>query len=317
MSRPALTVTVLTAFPGLLELPFHEGILERARKAGRIDARAVDLRQFAQDRHRTLDDTPYGGGAGMLLMAPPILEALAACEAKDSRPGLLRVLLAPDGVRFDQSLARTWSRSVDHLVLLSGRYEGIDERVRAHMDLTVSLGDFVLMGGEAAAWAITEAVVRLVPGVVEARSLEEESFQQGRLEGPQYTRPPILDGTGYGALADREGTPPRNQITEGGDIRSVPDVLRSGDHGRVARAERRAAFARTLIARPDLLRHAALADDDATSLGEVLQTIGRGLSEAKEAERLSEGLEPVSRDGSVERSRQQIVSDAWAARMLY
>ena len=249
----------------------------------------------------------------MLLMAPPVLEALDAVGAGRPRPGLLRVLLAPDGARFDQTTAVGWARELDHLVLVCGRYEGIDERVRRHVDKVVSLGDFVLMGGEAAAWAIAEAVLRLIPGVVEERSLSEESFCEGLLEGPQYTRPP------YRVTRNTETTEPDLVQDDaprkvGGDadmlgawsdrlVEAVPEILRSGDHGRVARAKRRAALARTLIARPDLLREALLGEVDAALMGEVVVTVGRTVGSGR-------GEDTADRAASTS-------SDDWVERMLY
>jgi tRNA (guanine37-N1)-methyltransferase len=243
---PALRVTVLTAFPSWLERPMAEGVLGRARAAGTLDLRVRDLRAYAHDRHRSLDDEPFGVGVGMLLMAPPVLEAL---DDAAPRGTALRILLAPDGEPFDQALAHEFAR-VRHLVLLAGRYEGVDERVRRHVDRVVSLGDFVLMGGEAAAWAIVEAVARLVPGVVEARSLVEESFDDGLLEAPQYTRPARLEWAGEAV--------------------EVPSVLRSGNHAAQARARRRAALARTLLRRPDLLTAYRPRPGDSALWGEIL-----------------------------------------------
>lgn len=243
---PRLRVTVLTAFPEWLRAPFEQGVLGRAQTAGLVRVEARDLRAYTYDRHRTLDDTPYGAGAGMLIMAEPVLKALDDAAA----PGkALRVFLAPDGAPFDQAMAREFAQA-GHVVLLSGRYEGIDDRVRRHVDRVVSMGDFVLMGGEAAAWAIVEAVTRLVPDVVEARSLDEESFDHGLLEAPQYTRPPLLEWRGA--------------------AQAVPELLRSGHHARERAARRRAAFARTLVRRPDLLVGFGLREGDSRLLGEVL-----------------------------------------------
>lgn len=242
----ALRVTILSVFPAWLRAPLEEGVLGRAQADGlvRIDVR--DLRVHATDRHRSLDDTPYGAGAGMLLLAQPVLAALDAAAP----PGeAVRVLLAPDGEPFDQAMARSLAQA-GHVVLLAARYEGVDERVRDHVDRVVSLGDFVLMGGEAAAWAIVEAVARLVPAVVQARSLHEESFDDRLLEAPQYTRPPALTWNGMHS--------------------AVPEVVRSGHHGRERTARRRAALARTLIRRPDLLIGWRPAAGDSTLLGEVL-----------------------------------------------
>ena len=242
----ALRVTVLTAFPSWLVEPLGRGVLGRGQAAGRVAVEVRDLRAYAHDRHRTLDDEPFGAGAGMLMKAEPALEALDAAAA---RGAAVRVLLAPDGEPLHQALVAELA-AAGHLVVLCGRYEGIDERVRAHVDRVVSLGDFVLMGGEAAAWALVEAVCRLVPGVVEARSLAEESFGGGLLEAPQYTRPHTL-------------------AWSGGE-QAVPAVLRSGDHARERRARRRAALCRTLLRRPDLLAEHAREAGDSALWGEIL-----------------------------------------------
>lgn len=245
-SGPSLRITILTAFPAWLVPPLTEGVLGRAARAGALAVEVRDLRAYAHDRHRTLDDEPFGMGAGMLLMAPPVLEAL---DAVAPRGEAVRVLLAPDGEPFRQEMARRWAEA-GHLVLVCGRYEGVDERVRRHVDRVVSLGDFVLMGGEAAAWAVVEAVARLVPGVVEARSLAEESFDASLLEAPQYTRPALVRWAGEEA--------------------AVPAVLRGGDHAAQARARRRAALARTLVRRPDLLEGYEARPEDSALWGEIL-----------------------------------------------
>jgi tRNA (guanine37-N1)-methyltransferase len=242
----ALRVSVLTAFPGWLRAPLAEGVLGRAVAKGRVELEARDLREHAHDRHRTLDDEPFGVGVGMLMKAEPVLRALEAVAPEGEA---LRVVLAPDGTLFDQALAAEFARA-GHLVLVCGRYEGIDERVRRHVDRVVSLGDFVLMGGEAAAWAVLEAVTRLVPDVVEARSLAEESFSDGYLEAPQYTRPRVVEWS-----AERH---------------AVPAVLCQGDHARERRARRRAALCRTLLRRPDLLSGRPPGAGDSTLWGEIL-----------------------------------------------
>jgi len=243
---PALHVTVLTAFPAWLEAPLGQGVLGRAQAGGRVRLDVRDLRAYTGDRHRTLDDTPYGEGAGMLLMAPPVLAALDEAAPPG---GAVRILLAPDGEPFDQAMAAQLA-GAGHLVLVCGRYEGVDERVRDHVDRVVSLGDFVLMGGEPAAWAIVEAVARLVPEVVEPRSLAEETFDDGLLEAPQYTRPARL--VWRGSAAD------------------VPDVFRAGNHAAQRRARRRAALLRTLVRRPDLLVGGAPAAGDSGLWGEIV-----------------------------------------------
>ena len=222
-----LRVDVFTIFPGMVEAYAGESILGRAGVAGHLDVRAHDLRLATEDAHRTIDDSPFGGGAGMVMMPEPVF---AAVEAVD--PPRPLILLGPGGRRFDQSVAAELA-ALDGFSLLCGRYEGVDERIRTGLcDDEVSLGDFVLAGGELAALAIMEAVARLRPGVLgNEASPEDESFADGLLEYPHYTRP-----------ADFRGM-------------EVPEVLRSGDHGRVARWRRAGALVRTLALRPDLIEH--------------------------------------------------------------
>jgi tRNA (guanine37-N1)-methyltransferase len=200
-------------------------LLGRARERGVVDITVHDLRHHATDRHRSVDDTPFGGGAGMVLAPEPIFRAV---EATDPPRPLL--LLSPAGRRFDQAMARDLAAGPG-FSLLCGRYEGVDERVRDHLvDGEVSIGDYVLAGGEVAALVVVEAVTRLVPGVMgNEASAADESFTDGLLEYPHYTRPAEFRGW------------------------AVPEVLRSGDHGRVARWRRALSLARTLERRPDLI----------------------------------------------------------------
>ena len=210
-----LLVDVVGLFPELVAQGLATSVLGRAQVRGLLAVQAVQLRDYAVGRHLSLDDEPYGGGAGMLLRPDPVLRAIRALR----RPRSQVVLLAADGARFDQDAARELARH-DHLILLCGHYEGFDARIRHFVDRTLSLGDFVLSGGEPAALAIVDAVARLRPGVIDPDSLLEESFNQGLLEAPQYTRPPVFQGIG------------------------VPPVLLSGHHARIrvhrqAVAERR------------------------------------------------------------------------------
>ena len=239
-----LRVDVFTIFPGMVEAYAGESILGRAGVAGHLDVRAHDLRLATEDVHRTIDDSPFGGGAGMVMMPEPVF---AAVEAVD--PPRPLILLGPGGRRFDQSVAAELA-ALDGFSLLCGRYEGVDERIRTGLcDDEVSLGDFVLAGGELAALAIMEAVARLRPGVLgNEASSDDESFADGLLEYPHYTRP-----------ADFRGM-------------EVPEVLRSGDHGRVARWRRAGALVRTLALRPDLIeRRGGLTDADQALLEEFGQ----------------------------------------------
>ena len=216
---------MFTVLPQLLEPALAGSLLGRARERGVVDVVIHDLRQHTTDRHRSVDDSPFGGGAGMVLSPEPVFRAVEAVSPP--RPLLL---LDPGGRRFDQAMAAELAAGPG-FSLLCGRYEGVDERIREHLvDGELSIGDYVLAGGEAAAFVVVEAVTRLVPGVMgNEASAGEESFVDGLLEHPQYTRP-----------ADFRGW-------------EVPEVLRSGDHGRVARWRRARSLARTLARRPDLI----------------------------------------------------------------
>lgn len=219
-------IEILTIFPGYFASPLSESLLGKAISSGKLAVTVTDLRDFAEGRHRKVDDEPYGGGAGMVMMAPVVA---AAVEAR--RGGAWTVLLTPDGERLDQSVVRSLAAR-ERLLLVCGRYEGLDERARALglFDQEISLGDFVLAGGESAALAVTEAVSRFVPGVVgSAESVEEESFSRERLDYPHYTRPREFRG------------------------REVPETLLSGDHARIRRWRRARALERTRERRPDLL----------------------------------------------------------------
>ena len=221
----ALRIDVFTIFPEMVEGFAGQSLVGKAREAGRLDIRAHDLRSCATDPHRSVDDAPFGGGAGMVLMPEPIFAAVE--KVQPPRPLLY---LGPAGRRFDQAWARELAGGPG-FSLLCGRYEGVDERVREHLcDGELSVGDVVLAGGEVAAMLVIEAVGRLVPGVMgNEASAEDESFSDGLLEYPHYTRP-----------ADFRGW-------------TVPDVLRSGDHGRIARWRQAQALRRTLDRRPDLV----------------------------------------------------------------
>ena len=239
-----LRIDVFTIFPGMVEAYAGESILGRAGVAGHLDVRAHDLRLATEDAHRTIDDSPFGGGAGMVMMPEPVFAAVEAVN-----PPRPLILLGPGGRRFDQSVAAELA-ALDGFSLLCGRYEGVDERIRTGLcDDEVSLGDFVLAGGELAALAIMEAVARLRPGVLgNEASPDDESFADGLLEYPHYTRP-----------ADFRGM-------------EVPEVLRSGDHGRVARWRRAGALVRTLALRPDLIeRRGGLTEADQVLLEEFGQ----------------------------------------------
>jgi tRNA (guanine37-N1)-methyltransferase len=223
-------IDVFTIFPEVVDAYCGAALLGRARRQGVLDLRVRDLREGSTDARRTVDDAPFGGGAGMVLMAEPVFRAVEAVEAADGLPRPL-LLLGPGGRRFDQASAAELAGSPGGFSLLCGRYEGVDQRVVDHLvDGELSIGDVVLAGGEAAALVVIEAVTRLLPGAMgNEASSEDESFGDGLLEYPHYTRPAEFRGW------------------------AVPDVLRSGDHGRVDRWRRVEALRRTLMARPDLI----------------------------------------------------------------
>jgi tRNA (guanine37-N1)-methyltransferase len=237
---PSLRVDVVTLFPELFDLPLRTSVIGRALERGIVDVAVHDLRQHGLGRHRSVDDYPYGGGAGMVLRPEPLYAAVEPLR----HAGAHVVLLDPAGERLTDALARELATR-GHLALVCGRYEGIDERARTLADREVSIGDYVLTGGELPALVLLDAVARLVPGVIEEASSASDSFAAGLLEHPQYTRPDSFGGE------------------------DVPAVLRSGNHAEVDRWRRREALRRTLERRPDLLETAPLTDADRATLYEL------------------------------------------------
>lgn len=229
--------TVVTIFPEMFQPFLDVGVLGRARAAGTLTVDFINPRDFTRDRHRTVDDTPYGGGPGMVMKVEPLVAAIEAAGSGDARPH--RVLLSPAGAPLSQGRVRTLA-AMPHVALVCGRYEGIDERVSAlAIDEELSLGDFVLTGGELGAMAVIDAVSRYIPGVLgEATSTDEESFSENLLEYPQYTRPAEFRALG------------------------VPEVLQSGHHERIRLWRRSQALARTARRRPDLLAGHRFSDED-------------------------------------------------------
>jgi tRNA (guanine37-N1)-methyltransferase len=226
-----MRIDVITIFPGLIEPFRNTSLLGAAVQSGIVALTVHDLREFTKDRHRTVDDTPYGGGPGMVMRPEPLVEAIEALAGPKGESRSARVLLlSPQGRRFEQQRARELAHA-EHMVLVCGRYEGVDQRVvEIAVDEEVSIGDYVLAGGELPALVLIEAVTRLLPGVMgNPESAESESFQTGILEGPQYTRPAEYRGF------------------------EVPAVLRSGDHQAIARWRAEQARAITRERRPDLL----------------------------------------------------------------
>jgi tRNA (guanine37-N1)-methyltransferase len=245
---------IVTIFPAMVEQVLGAGIIGRAIERGTIDVKVRDLRDFTTDRHRVVDDVPYGGGPGMVLKPEPIFRALDAIERENERrPTVL--LTSPQGTPLTQDVVQRLSRH-DHIVVLCGRYEGVDERVRSRVDEEISIGDYVLSGGELPALVIVDAVARLVPGVVgDEQSVAEDSFSRGLLDFPQYTRPaelPVAADSGAAAAQLR-----------------VPDVLLSGNHAEIRRWRKREALSRTLARRPELLAGAILDDEEQQILREI------------------------------------------------
>ncbi len=234
---------VITLFPGMFRGPLEESILRRAQDRGLIRVAVHDLRAFTRDRHHVADDTPYGGGAGMVLKPEPVF---AAVEALNPERTATVVLLDPQGEPLTQALVADLAGR-DHMILVCGHYEGFDERVRLGLRAReLSIGDYVLTGGELPALVVIDAVARLVPGVLgDADSARHDSFATGLLDHPQYTRPPAFRGL------------------------AVPEALLSGDHGLIRRWRRKEALRHTLERRPDLLARAALTEEDRTLLEEI------------------------------------------------
>jgi tRNA (guanine37-N1)-methyltransferase len=254
-----MTVDIVTIFPAMVEQGLAAGVLGRAIERGLLDVKLRDLRDFTTDRHRVVDDVPYGGGPGMVLKPDPIFRALDAIEADRGQP-LTVVLTSPQGNRFAQADAERLS-GVEHLVLLCGRYEGFDERVRQRVTEELSIGDYVLTGGELPALVIVDAVARLVPGVVgDEGSVKADSFSRGLLDFPQYTRPATLTWPGRDGPAEM----------------TVPDVLVSGNHAEIRRWRKREAVARTLERRPDLLADASLDEEEQEILRELVGERDKG-----------------------------------------
>jgi len=219
---------VITLFPEMFESPMAAGLLGRAVEKGVVRVKFHNLREHGLGNYRQVDDTPYGGGSGMVMRPEPVASALDALIAQ--QPGLWRVLLTPQGEVFDQSIARDLAARDPGLILIAGRYEGFDERVRSIVDQELSIGDYVLNGGEMAAMVVIEAVSRLIPGVLgNPQSLKEESFGHGMLEYPHYTRPEEFRGM------------------------RVPEILLSGDHEKIRVWREKQSRERTASRRPDLL----------------------------------------------------------------
>ena len=270
-----MTFDIVTIFPAMVEQAAAAGIVGRAIERGTLDVKVHDLRDFATDRHRVVDDVPYGGGPGMVLKPEPIFRALDAIERQRGRP-LAVVLTSPQGTRLTQAEAQRLSR-LAHIVLLCGRYEGFDERVRERVTDEMSIGDYVLSGGELPALVILDAVARLVPGVVgDEQSVAEDSFHRGLLDLPQYTRHAEVTITSRPGPVER-ATPPGRPGRVDPAVLKVPDVLLSGNHAEIRRWRKRAALSRTLARRPELLSDAALDEEEQEILRELVAERDKGV----------------------------------------
>jgi tRNA (guanine37-N1)-methyltransferase len=242
-----LNFEVLTLFPGIIAGPLNESILKRGRDKGLLEITIRNIRDYTDDKHKTADDSPYGGGAGMVLKPEPIFKAFEAMKADHPKDEFFTILLSPQGRVLNQRRAKQLSEEKCRIVLICGHYEAVDERViQTLVDEELSIGDYVLTGGELAALVVIDTVARLLPGVLgDEESAYRDSFGDGLLDHPHYTRPAEFRG------------------------RKVPDVLLSGNHAEIERWRRREALRATLIKRPELLDTANLTDDDRKILVEL------------------------------------------------
>ena len=238
-----MKITILTMFPQLFEGFMQSPVVQRAVRREVLELEIVDIKEYAPGSFRHIDDSPFGGGAGMVMRCQPVLDALRYVTGKGG-PQAVTVALSPAGTVFCQKTARRY-KDLDHLILLCGHYEGMDERIFRHVDEELSIGDYILTGGEIAAMAVADAVVRLLPGALRKESTEEESFENGLLEYPQYTQPAVYEGE------------------------SVPEVLLSGNHEKIRKWRLKESLRRTLERRPDLIAGRILTEEEEEILKEL------------------------------------------------
>lgn len=219
-----MKIDILTLFPDMFSKIFEESILKRAQEKGLVEIRIINFRDYSKDPHQKVDDTPYGGGAGMVLTCQPIFDCIESIKTDDSKV----IMLTPDGICYNQKVAYSLA-SEKHLILLCGHYEGFDERIRSICDYEISIGDYVLTGGELPAMVLADSIIRLLPDVIETESHEQDSFNNQLLDYPTYTKPRIF--------RDME----------------VPEVLLSGDHKKIDEFRKQMSYNRTVERRPDLL----------------------------------------------------------------
>ncbi len=220
-----MRIDILTLFPNMFKGVFEESIIKRAIDLNKVEINLINFREFTKDAHNKVDDTPYGGGAGMVLMPQPIFDCVKSLRNDSSKV----ILLTPDGGLFNQEKAYSLAKE-KHLILICGHYEGFDERIRSICDMEISIGDYVLTGGEIPAMAIADSVVRLLPGVINEDSSNNDSFNHNLLDYPTYTKPRVYEGM------------------------EVPEVLLSGDHKKIAEYRKNESIKRTKKRRPDLLK---------------------------------------------------------------
>ena len=240
-----MKITILTMFPQLFD-SFREGpVVQRAIRKGSLELSVVDIKEFAPGSFRHIDDAPFGGGAGMVMRCQPVLDALGSVRGSaESFQNTIVAALSPAGRLFDQKTAHRLSE-LAHLILICGHYEGMDERIYRHLDEEISIGDYVLTGGEIAAMAVSDAVIRLLPGALRSESTSEESFENGLLEYPQYTQPAVYEGE------------------------AVPEVLTSGNHARIRRWRLKESLRRTMERRPDLLEGRQFTEEEIALMEEI------------------------------------------------
>lgn len=235
-----MRITVLTLFPEYFDSFAATSIIKRALEKKKVEFETINFRDYTKDRHNNVDDTICGGGAGMLLMCQPIVDCIRAVRSERS----LVVMLSPQGIPFSQSKAREMI-AYDHIILLCGHYEGFDERIRDYVDMELSIGDYILTGGEAGALVVSDALIRLVDGVIRKDSHEDDSFENELLEYPQYTRPIDFEG------------------------KKVPDVLLSGHHENIRKWRLKESLRKTLHRRPELLEHRKLSEEEQKMMVEI------------------------------------------------
>lgn len=238
-----MRITIMTLFPEFFDSFKTTSIIKKAIEKGHVELECVDYRQYTLDKHNHVDDTPCGGGVGMLLMVQPIVDCLKAVRQENSHV----ILLTPQGKTFHQKMAHEYVRNYEHLILICGHYEGFDERIRDYVDEEVSIGDFVLTGGEIGAMTISDAIIRLLDGVITKESHEDDSFENGLLEYPQYTRPIEYDG------------------------KKVPEILLSGHHENIRKWRLKESLRKTYLKRPDLLEKRAFTKEEKQFLSEIIE----------------------------------------------